>query len=198
MKQRHFPFLTAFPSVLIGFLVMVSCQPQDRYVRISGFAQGGIYNVTLNLNGYQGLVDMTEEELKASVDSILLDIDNSLSGYNRKSLLSEFNAGHAVHPTEVFIDLYNKSYRIWKETDGVVDVAAGPLFDAWGFGFKSGELPEEAVVDSLRSACGMKYLKEDMRYAVLPDGMLYPESMVRSVTLPVMPVLNYNAVFLQT
>ncbi len=194
MKQRRFLHMFTMGIMVLAFLPLVSCRPQDKYVRISGFAQGGIYNVTLNLNGYQGLLTMDEAELQQAVDSILLDIDNSLSGYNRNSLLTHFNAGEAVLPTEVFIDLYEKSYRIYEETEGVVDVASGPLFDAWGFGFRSGELPSDEVVDSLRAACGMGLLKSNIRYLVLPDGRLYPESLLKDAEIEAMPVLNYNAV----
>ena len=55
----------------------------------SGYAQGGTWAVKANLKG----VDVHEREIQHAIDSILLQIDNSLSGYNKGSLLSVFNSG---------------------------------------------------------------------------------------------------------
>ena len=52
----------------------VSCQPRDRYVTITGFAQGGTYAVKFNMKD----VKVSPEEIRDSVDAILVDIDNSL------------------------------------------------------------------------------------------------------------------------
>ena len=84
-----------FSLALIG---MSSCSPRDRYMTISGFAQGGTYTVKLNLNGPEGMVKVRPEEVRDSVDAILQAIDNSVSGYNKKSLLSRFNAGETIIP----------------------------------------------------------------------------------------------------
>ena len=77
--------------LLISVLVLfVSCIPSDEYIVISGFAQGGTYTVKLNLNGRDGRVRPAPEEIRDSIDAILLRIDKSLSGYNKGSLLSLF------------------------------------------------------------------------------------------------------------
>ena len=89
--------------------VAVSCQPRDRYVTITGFAQGGTYAVKFNMKD----VKVSPEEIRDSVDAILVDIDNSLSGYNKNSLLSRFNAGEKVAPDSLFSDIYAKSYGIY-------------------------------------------------------------------------------------
>ena len=115
--------------------LVASCAPRDRYITITGFAQGGTYAVKMNLNGTDGTVEPSPEEIRDSIDSILGRIDNSVSGYNKKSLLSRFNTGEAIEPDSLFLDIYSHAYRIYEETDGAVDVAACPLFDLWGFGF---------------------------------------------------------------
>ena len=127
------------------FLV-ASCAPRDRYITITGFAQGGTYAVKLNLNGIDGLVEPSPEEIRDSIDSILGRIDNSVSGYNKKSLLSRYNAGEEIVPDDIFTDLYGHGERLFEDTDGVVDVASAKIFDLWGFGFKTGEMPTDEMV----------------------------------------------------
>lgn len=155
----------------------VSCQPRDRYVTITGFAQGGTYAVKFNMKD----VKVSPEEIRDSVDAILVDIDNSLSGYNKNSLLSRFNAGEKVAPDSLFSDIYAKSYGIYETTGGVVDVASAPLFDLWGFGFTAGELPTAQDVEKTLNSCGMSRLGNDIGYVLENLGNLRPK-------------LNYNAV----
>ena len=108
----------------------------------TGFAQGGTYTVKLNLKG----VSEKPIEIRDSVETLLRQIDFSLSGYNKNSILSRFNAGETVLPDSLFLDIYSHAYEIYGQTQGLVDAAAGPLFDIWGFGFKNGEFPDADLV----------------------------------------------------
>ena len=139
------------------------------------------------------MVSQSPKEIKDSVDAILNRIDNSLSGYNKKSLLSQFNAGESILPNEMFLDIYEHSREVYEITDGVVDVASAPLFDIWGFGFKSGEMPSDEKVAETLAGCGMKRLLPSMRLAVSSDGTLAPENLL-SEKVGMLPALNYNAV----
>ena len=58
------------------FLGLSACTPRDRYIAISGYAQGGTYTVKLNLKG----VTARPEALRDGIDSILTRIDTTLSG----------------------------------------------------------------------------------------------------------------------
>ena len=94
-------------------------------------------------------------EIRKSVDSILTLVDTTLSGYNKGSQLSRFNAGVPVVPNEMFREIFTISKRLYDETGGALDMASWPLYDAWGFGFTNDSLPSAAVVDSLKAVCGM-------------------------------------------
>ena len=59
----------------------------------------------------------------------------------------------------MFCELWNLSSRINKDTNGAFDVTVAPLVNAWGFGFKSGQMPDKAQVDSLKQYIGMDKLK---------------------------------------
>ncbi len=180
-----------FYSAVLSFL-LVACAPNEGYISISGYAQGGTYTVKLNLDGPQGRVAVAPETIKASIDSVLLAIDNSVSGYNRSSLLSRFNSGGTIAPDLIFRELYDVSYKFFELTDGAFDVAAGPLFDAWGFGFKGNTFPTDPEVRQLRENCGMDVLRGTVEEALGADGMLAPESLLKKEGAS--PVLNFNAI----
>lgn len=169
------------------------------YISFTGHAQGGTYTVKLNLNGHDGMVAVSPEEIRDSVDAILRNIDNSLSGYNKNSLLSRFNAGEQITPDSIFTDIYSHAVRIFHETEGVVDAASGPLFDLWGFGFRSGDFPTDKQVKEVMKASGMKRMFPSVKDGLKPDGTLSGISMLfcekgRFEGTPPLPVLNYNAI----
>ena len=153
------------------FLGLSACTPRDRYIAISGYAQGGTYTVKLNLKG----VTARPEALRDGIDSILTRIDTTLSGYNKGSQLSRFNQGGSIVPNDLFREIFlaAKAYR--DETGGALDVAAAPLFDAWGFGFSNDSLPSAETVAALMEACDLDRIPEDLTHA---DGQR----------------LNYNAI----
>ncbi len=189
-----------FTSIFIS-LLLVSCAPRDRYITITGFAQGGTYTVKLNLNGREGMVRQKPEEIRDSVDAILRNIDASISGYNKKSVLSRFNAGEAVVPDEIFMDIYSHACDIHEQTGGIVDVAAAPLFDIWGFGFANDSLPSADVVEAVLASSGMKRLKRDVFNGgpvsgrdFLKDGAPADAGGARSGDGGALPKLNYNAI----
>ena len=158
-------------------LASVSCGRADGgYSEVSGYAQGGTYSVKFKSG--KGLdVNM----IGNAVDSILTLIDTTLSGYNKGSQLSRYNAGEPVVPNEMFKEIFAISKRLYSETGGALDVASGPLFDAWGFGFTSDSLPSAASVDSLRAICGMDKI----------DSLDVNMSLLGSA---VRPKLNFNAI----
>lgn len=182
MKYYHFFFIV--------ILLVVSCQ-RDKYIQISGYAQGGTYTVKLNLRGDNGILDIGKEELKYKIDSILNEIDTTLSGYNKKSMLSRFNSGEEIVPNKLFKDMYRESRNIWKETGGVIDCAAAALFDIWGFGFTDEMMPDSSKVEYVKSRTGMKFLKPEISGNRLKSVDLLLPGSDSSV---LRPKINYNAI----
>ena len=153
---------------------------------IQGYAQGGVYSVTFNTKD----ATVSPETILESVQDILDHIDTTLSGYNKNSMLSRFNAGEDIVPNQLFIDTYNIGYGIYEQTGGVVDAASGPLFDMWGFGFKTGEMPSDDEVQFVRENSGFG------RCVSLLNGCSGYLSSEDIMTEPVgeRPQLNYNAI----
>ena len=174
---------TRFPALLslIGLFLLAACSPgQGKYVQIQGYAQGGQYMVKLNMKG----VKVPVETVRDSIDALLIQIDTTLSGYNKKSLLSRFNAGEKIPSTPMFLEMYRMSYRFWERSGGALDFGAEALYDAWGFGFRNSSFPTAEEITDLLARCGMAHLP-----AQLPvrEGWIDPAEMGY-------PRLNYNAI----
>lgn len=169
-------------------ILALSCAKRDGYVKIEGYAQGGIYSVTFNMEG----IDKDPVEIRDSVESILQRIDFTLSGYNKNSVLSRFNAGETIVVDDMFAEIYSMAYDVWKETEGAVDVSFAPLYDLWGFGFKSGSLPSAQQVDSVMSLCGIGLFRESI--SDLIGQTMAPEFLYIEPHGSASPQLNYNAI----
>ena len=175
-------------SAIAALFFLASCSEKSSYVTFSGYAQGGTYTVKANLKG----VDVRPVEIAARIDSLLNDIDRSLSGYNKNSILSRFNAGMTVLPDSLFTDIYSKAYELYDITGGCVDPSSAPLFDMWGFGFSSENLPSAEKVEAAMAVCGMDRLRRNMSEVVSEDGTLVPENLL--IESGKAPMLNYNAI----
>lgn len=177
-------------------------------MQLSGYAQGGTWSVKYNTAG----VKMRPADVQKGIEAILHNIDTTLSGYNKGSQLSRLNAGDTLVPSAMLCALYARSYQFWEQTGGAVDIAAGPLFDIWGFGFKNDTLPSNTQVREAMAISGMGRLVPTMEEALLPCGRLCASRLLRSTSgsLPAikqsaqgagsnspstyLPQLNFNAI----
>lgn len=181
--------LKRYLLTLLAAALLASCQDAADYVMLSGYAQGGTYAVKYNASS----VRMRPEKMQAAVDTLLKEIDFTLSGYNKASLLSRLNAGETIVPNKMLCEIYDISYRFFIDSEGAMDVSSGPLFDIWGFGFKEGMLPSREAVDSVMKSCGMDRLKPRMEDAIRPDGTLSARDLLVNPS-GASPVLNFNAI----
>ena len=171
---RHLTLKLAAVAAMVLPLLLGSCSERDNYVQLTGYAQGGTYSVRFNHKGVKTDVD----RIQAVVDSILTLVDTTLSGYNKGSQLSRFNSGQPVEPNAMFKEMFALSRGFYEETGGALDVASAPLFDIWGFGFTSDQMPPRSTVDSVLSVCGMDKVSPEMT----------------SLVPGVRPRLNFNAI----
>lgn len=154
-----------FLLLLTAFLPTGCDAPRARYFRMEGFAQGGSWHIICSLPR-----GVRPKAIKTEIDSVLLEIDRSLSGYNRGSLLSRLNAGEDLPLDDHFLVNFRLSEELWRESGGAFDPSAAPLFDLWGFGFTDGSaIPSRAQIDSVRAFIGMDKFRIDS----LPDGSLH-------------------------
>ena len=137
--------------VLLLFSLFAQKKEQQQYT-LRGYAQGTDYSIKY----------FAESPLVsgAEVDSILLKIDSSMSLYKPYSLISQFNkATRSFRMDHHFLSVINKSFEIYKATDGRFDITVAPLVQAWGFGPKPIVVfPDSAKVKELLKNVGMDLL----------------------------------------
>lgn len=150
--------LTRFGLLAAVILLTAACSDAGRYITVEGFAQGGTWHLICRLP--QGV---RPQQVKATADSLLLEIDRSVSGYNRGSLLSRLNAGEVLPLDRHFIANFEMSRKVWEISDGAFDPSAAPLFDLWGFGFTGEETVSERAVDSIMAFVGMDHFSLEQR-----------------------------------
>lgn len=159
----------AFFLVILG-LLLFSCNSETEVKshQFNGEALGTTYMVKY----------FSDDELafEKSLDSILDEINASMSTYITKSDISRINRGDtSVKVDDNFVNVFNASDKVFKETKGFFDPTVGVLVNAYGFG------PEKALkqidsvkLDSLHNLVGFKKikLKED-RTIQKDDPLVY-------------------------
>ena len=135
------PFLVL---LIVGTVLIIRQQQAIPYQKNADFIFGTTYHIT-----YQ-----CDSNMAAGIKAELLKVDQSLSPFNDKSVITAVNQNKAVQLDSMFLDVYNLALQISEETDGAFDITVAPLVNAWGFGFKNSALPSSYQVDSLRQIVG--------------------------------------------
>ena len=143
------PFLTV---LIIGTILIIRQQQSMPYQKCSGSIFGTVYNIT-----YQHDDDL-QQELVAKMN----EVDRALSMFNAQSVLSRINQGEQSIPKttegDMFLQVYNMAQQVTADTDGAFDITVAPLINAWGFGFKHGDMPTPAQVDSMLQFVGSSHV----------------------------------------
>ena len=137
------PFLVL---LVVGSVLIIRQQQNMPYQHDQGVVFGTVYNVT-----YQSDKNLNEEVL-----AVLNQVDASLSMFNEQSTISKINRNESVKPDNTFIEVFELAKKISEETSGAFDITVAPLVNAWGFGFKEGQMPDQQAVDSLLAIVGFK------------------------------------------
>ncbi|MFF5379976.1 FAD:protein FMN transferase [Pedobacter suwonensis] len=149
----------SFLLFILPFIFAFSLKKELKQYKIEGFAQGTDYAIM-----YYATDSVAT---KAGIDSLLNEIDLSMSLYKKRSLINQFNAAEKeIKPDRFMNDVLKRSFEINQDTRGIFDITVAPLVQAWGFGPKEAKKePDPAVIKSILACVGMKNLK-------LKDGRL--------------------------
>lgn len=142
---------THLPLYVLLISVFISCGTDKPapYRKIAGFTQGTTFHITYE--------DKANKDLSGQVDSIFRAFDLTFSEYIPNSIVSRINHNDStVVLDDMFIEVYNKSVEINKETNGAFDLTVGPLVNAWGFGPEKKAKIDSSKIDSLLQYVGMQ------------------------------------------
>ena len=147
MKNKRLIWQIPFLLLLIfGSIYVIRQQQNTPYQRDEGFIFGTIYHIT-----YQSDVNYQKE-----IEAELQKVDNSLSPFNKTSIISRINRNEDVKVDNMFAEVFQLAEKISKETDGAFDITVAPMVNAWGFGFKTGNPPTQQKVVSLLAIVGFQ------------------------------------------
>ena len=82
---------------------------------------GTVYKIT-----YQ-----SSENLKAEIEKELQKVDNSLSPFNKQSVITHINHNTDMRADSLFAYVFNLAKTISNETGKAYDVTVAPLVNAW-------------------------------------------------------------------
>ncbi len=135
-------------------LITANCTHPREYAEINGLTQGTTYHIVVET--YQGL-DISD--LRQKVESLLADVDHSLSIYNDTSVISLINSNKSDLTDTLFRDVFRASALISEQSGGLFDITIGPLVEAWGFGPDAMKRFDPAKLDSLLALVGMNKVR---------------------------------------
>jgi thiamine biosynthesis lipoprotein len=106
-----------------------SCHKEElrSYEKLEGHAFGTTFHITMD--------DLHGKIKESDIDSLIYVMNRSLSTYQPNSDISKINRGDTtVSVDDLFVEVFQKSYKIYQETEGAFDPTIGTLVNAWGFG----------------------------------------------------------------
>jgi FAD:protein FMN transferase len=84
-------------------------------------------------------------------------LEGQISYFQPASEISRINLLAAEEPVEIaspLFDLLWLAMRLYEETDGAYDVTSAPLWEAWGFARRAGNIPSDAQLAEARARVG--------------------------------------------
>ena len=140
------PFLL---FLVIGTVTIIKQQKNINYQHDEGFIFGTIYHITYH----------SDTNLKKEIEAELKKVDQSLSPFNKTSVISKVNRNENPVIDPMFKEVFLLAENISNETHGAFDITVAPLVNEWGFGFKKGVEPTRQVIDSLKYIVGYQKVK---------------------------------------
>jgi thiamine biosynthesis lipoprotein len=152
-----------FSSLII---LLSSCLQSDDTILVKnhGAAQGTYYHIQyLSANG---------KDYKFQIDSILDEIDSSLSIYQEFSLISKINQGEKIDIDSFFNDVFLSAKQVYLETNGYFDCTVYPIVREWGF-YDNVNLDniDSARIERLLGNIGFNKISLQNNKLILPENM---------------------------
>ena len=151
MKNLLFIFL------IVAFFAGCSGK-ENPVIKINGFTMGTTYSITVVNSENSNKIKF--DTLKRKIDSVLVEVNNKMSTYQKDSELSVFNESKDTSWHPISNDLFtvvSEGRRISALTDSSFDISAGPIVNLWGFGpeARPTKIPTKDEVLQRRSFVGL-------------------------------------------
>ncbi len=145
--------------LITGTVIIASRQRAMPYQHDTGMVFGTVYNIT-----YQ-----YDEDLKTGIEAELQRVDNSLSPFNKKSIISGINRNEDPEVNAMFADVFDLAGEVARQTGGAFDITVAPLVNMWGFGTKQFHRPARESVDSIMEYVGYRRVSRRGRHILKQD-----------------------------
>ena len=133
LRTNRAHYLLWFFFTLVAFALSACSNSSSPGPQLLGQTMGTTYSVQWTTLP----TDLDSKEIQTKIERRLLEINQSMSTYDPKSALSEFNAsretGWHASDTEL-VKLVHQALEINRLSAGAFDVTVGPLVNLWGFG----------------------------------------------------------------
>lgn len=128
-------------------IFLISCNQEPKNTRITGDIFGTFYDVNYFSDD--------NENYQKQFDSLFYIINKSMSNYQANSDISKLNRNETVTVDSHFINVFNASKKLYRETEGVFDPTIGKLVNAWDFGSEKPNTKLNSLkIDSLKHYVG--------------------------------------------
>ena len=105
-----------------------------------------------------------DSSLQAQVEQALQQVDREFSMFNEQSTVAAINRGEQPQLSAMYQEVYQLAQQVSADTDGAFDITVAPLVNAWGFGFKTEQMPTPEQVDSLLK------IRSQLDYSAIAKG----------------------------
>jgi thiamine biosynthesis lipoprotein len=132
------------PSVLLALVAAAGCGGASAPAQFAGATMGTTYHLTV----IAADTPARREAVQAAIDTVLWEVDRTLSTYRDDSELARLNRNPSRDWIEVSPELWQvlqQARQVSLATDGAFDITVAPLLDAWGFDGASTE-PDTVLV----------------------------------------------------
>mgnify|MGYP003466724598 FL=1 len=159
---KAFNYLS-FILVLIFFSTCKNKEnPELKKYSLNGRTQGTYYHIVYYAPTDKWCIKnnwQTSSQIKKSIDSILIKIDNSISLWNPQSLLNKINDNQTNVMNTILKENFLAAEKISKLTDGNFDISLGALIEAHGFAAKERKKLSKQEIDSMMLYVGYEKLR---------------------------------------
>lgn len=156
-KRRAF-LLAAFG--VVGIVIVFCFKPsKQEWMQVNGVVWNTEYHIT-----YCGNSSAAD-----SIDDVFRRVELSVSPFNKASLITAINENRCDSLDATLMRIYKKSLEINQKSKGAFDPTLSPLINAWGFGYKTGKMPNDAQIDSMLQFVGLAKTRLDGNRLIKSD-----------------------------